>query len=91
MATDSQNSYSSSRGSRGRGPALTVFVGERGIEQAMRVFKKLIHKEGLLKDLKRREHYEKPGDRKRRKQREAVRRRRRQAARTRGRIGGGER
>jgi small subunit ribosomal protein S21 len=53
----------------------------------MRVFKKLILKEGLLKDLKRREHYEKPGDRKRRKQREAVRRRRRQAARTRGRVG----
>jgi small subunit ribosomal protein S21 len=97
MATDSQNSYTSNRDSytpnrdrRGRGPALTVVVGDRGIEQAMRVFKKLILKEGLLKDLKRREHYEKPGDRKRRKQREAVRRRRRQAARTRGR-GVGER
>lgn len=87
MATDSQNSYTPSRGGRSRGPALTVFVGERGIEQAMRVFKKLILKEGLLKDLKRREHYEKPGDRKRRKQREALRRRRRQAARTRGRVG----
>ena len=97
MSTDSQGSYSSSQGSysqgsyssnrRSRGPALTVIVGDRGIEQAMRVFKKLILKEGLLKDLKRREHYEKPGDRKRRKQREAVRRRRRQAARTRGRVG----
>jgi len=32
-------------------------------------------------DLKRHEHYEKPGDRKRRKTREAIRRRRRQAAR----------
>jgi len=90
MATDSQNSYTPNRDRRSRGPALTVIVGDRGIEQAMRVFKKLILKEGLLKDLKRREHYEKPGDRKRRKQREAVRRRRRQAARTRGR-GIGER
>jgi small subunit ribosomal protein S21 len=91
MATDSPNSSTSERpyrgGPRSRGPALTVVVGDRGIEQAMRVFKKLILKEGLLKDLKRREHYEKPGDRKRRKQREAVRRRRRQAARTRGRMG----
>ena len=89
MATESQGPSTSSYRdrSRSRGPALTVVVGDRGIEQAMRVFKKLILKEGLLKDLKRREHYEKPGDRKRRKQREAVRRRRRQAARTRGRVG----
>lgn len=69
-----------------RAPALTVIVGDRGIDQALRIFKKLVIKEGLLKDLKRREHYEKPGDRKRRKMREAVRRRRRQAARSRGRM-----
>ena len=41
----------------------------------------VIAKEGLLKDLKRRQSYEKPGARKRRKQREASRRRRRQEAR----------
>jgi small subunit ribosomal protein S21 len=70
-----------------RGQALTVFVDERGIEAALRVFKKLVIKEGLLKDMKRHEHYEKPGDRKRRKTREAIRRRRRQAARTRARFG----
>ena len=70
-----------------RGHALTVVVDERGIEAALRVFKKLVIKEGLLKDMKRHEHYEKPGDRKRRKTREAIRRRRRQAARSRGRFG----
>src|SRR5215470_4986713 len=70
-----------------RGQALTVVVDERGIEAALRVFKKLVIKEGLLKDMKRHEHYEKPGDRKRRKTREAIRRRRRQAARSRGRFG----
>lgn len=75
---------------RARGPALTVTVDDRGIEAALRVFKKLVMKEGLLKDIKRHEHYEKPGDRKRRKTRETIRRRRRQAARTKGRFGDGQ-
>ena len=70
-----------------RGRALTVVVDDRGIEAALRVFKRLVLKEGLLKDIKRHEHFEKPGDRKRRKTREAIRRRRRQAARTRARFG----
>jgi len=64
-----------------RAQALTVVVDDRGVESALRTFKKLVMREGLLKDLKRHEHYEKPGDRKRRKTREAIRRRRRQAAR----------
>src|SRR5262245_33143736 len=72
---------------RARGPARTVVVDDRGIEAALRVFKKLVMKEGLLKDIKRHEHYDKPGDRKRRKTRETIRRRRRQAARTKGRFG----
>ena len=71
---------------RARG-ALTVVVDDRGIEAALRIFKRLIMKEGLLKDLKRHAHFEKPGDRKRRKTREAIRRRRRQAARNRDRFG----
>ena len=73
-----------------QGSALTVVVDDRGIEVALRVFKRLILKEGLLKDMKRHAHYEKPGDRKRRKTREAIRRRRRQAARTRQRFGDNE-
>ncbi len=72
---------------RRRAHALTVFVDDRGVEPALRLFKKLVLKEGLLKDMKRHEFYEKPGDRKRRKTREAIRRRRRQAARTRARMG----
>jgi small subunit ribosomal protein S21 len=70
-----------------RGQALTVVVDERGIEAALRVFKRLVLKEGLLKDLKRHAYFEKPGDRKRRKTREAIRRRRRQATRIRQRLG----
>ncbi len=68
---------------RRRAHALTVIVDDRGVEPALRLFKKLVLKEGLLKDIKRHAHYEKPGDRKRRKTREAIRRRRRQAARSR--------
>ncbi|MFQ5665019.1 MAG: 30S ribosomal protein S21 [Candidatus Binatia bacterium] len=83
--SDSRRHQGGSYGRRGR--ALTVVVDERGVEAAMRVFKKLVLKEGLLKDIKRHEHYEKPGDRRRRKTREAIRRRRRQAARVRVRFG----
>ncbi|OFV87218.1 MAG: 30S ribosomal protein S21 [Acidobacteria bacterium RBG_16_68_9] len=67
---------------------MTVVVDDRGVEAALRVFKRLILKEGLLKELKRHAYFEKPGDRKRRKTREAIRRRRRQAARTRERFAG---
>lgn len=82
--------HRSEGGSNRRGLALTVVVDDRGIEAALRVFKKLVLKEGLLKDIKRHEHYEKPGDRKRRKTREAIRRRRRQAGRNRSRFGSPE-
>jgi small subunit ribosomal protein S21 len=60
---------------------VEVTVDERGVESALRLFKRLVLKDGILRELKRRRHYEKPGDRRRRKAGEAVRRRRKQAAR----------
>lgn len=60
---------------------LEVKVDSRGVESAIRLFKKLILRDGILKELKRRAHYEKPGEKRRRKVREAARRLRRQAAR----------
>jgi small subunit ribosomal protein S21 len=39
------------------------------VEQMLRRFKKLCEKEGLTKDVKRRAHYEKPSERKRRETR----------------------
>jgi small subunit ribosomal protein S21 len=60
---------------------LEVKVDGRGVESAIRLFKKLILRDGILKELKRRAHYEKPGEKRRRKVREAARRLRRQAAR----------
>ena len=44
------------------------------VEQMMRRFKKLCDKEGLTKDIKRKEFYEKPSERKAREAAEAVRR-----------------
>ena len=60
---------------------LEVTVGDRGVEGAIRLFKKLVLRDGILRDLKRRAHYEKPGDRRRRKSREAARRLRKQRVR----------
>ena len=60
--------------------ALEVTVGDRGVEGAIRLFKRIVLRDGILRDLKRRSHYEKPGDRRRRKAREAVRRQRKQRA-----------
>ncbi|RPI03976.1 MAG: 30S ribosomal protein S21 [Zetaproteobacteria bacterium] len=60
---------------------LEVTVGDRGVEGALRLFKRLVLRDGILRDLKRRAHFEKPGDRRRRKVREAARRLRKQRAR----------
>ena len=46
-------------------------------EQMLRRFKKLCEKEGLTKDIKRRQYYEKPSERRRRDARRGARHRRR--------------
>ena len=69
---------SSSDGGGPRHRPLEVTVGDRGVEGALRLFKRLVLRDGILRDLKRRSHYEKPGDRRRRKSREAARRLRKQ-------------
>ncbi|MFO0895282.1 MAG: 30S ribosomal protein S21 [Phycisphaerales bacterium] len=43
--------------------------GGESIEQMLRRFKKLCEKEGLTKDVKRRQYYEKPSERRRREMR----------------------
>ena len=60
---------------------LEVTVGDRGVEGALRLFKKLVLRDGILQEVKRHAHYEKPGDRRRRKVRESARRLRKQRAR----------
>jgi len=49
--------------------------GGESVEQMMRRFKKLCEKEGLTKDIKRREFYEKPSERRRRAMRKSETRR----------------
>lgn len=76
-----RNGSAASEGGGAHHRPLEVRVGERGLEGALRLFKKLVLRDGLLRDLKRRSHYEKPGDRRRRKSRESVRRLRKQRTR----------
>ncbi|MBL8874973.1 MAG: 30S ribosomal protein S21 [Phycisphaerae bacterium] len=45
------------------------------VEQMMRRFKKLCEKEGLIKDIRRKEFYEKPSERRRRAARKSLNRR----------------
>ncbi len=42
------------------------------VQQMLRRFKKLCEKEGLTKDVKRNSYYEKPSERKRRRQRQSA-------------------
>ena len=45
------------------------------LEKALRRFKRLLEREGILKALKAKKHYEKPSERKRREMRQAISRR----------------
>ena len=54
--------------------------GGESAEQMLRRFKKLCEKEGLTKDIKKRQYYEKPSERKQRALRKATKRREQQLA-----------
>jgi small subunit ribosomal protein S21 len=57
-------------------PHLDVTVRGNDIEKALRDLKRNLQKEGLFRELKKRQYYEKPSVKKKRKQLEAERRRR---------------
>ncbi|MCA9635682.1 MAG: 30S ribosomal protein S21 [Myxococcales bacterium] len=59
------------------GRPLEVKVDERGVERAIRKLRRLMASEGVLREIKRRRHYEKPSVKTKRKLREAERRRKR--------------
>ena len=52
--------------------SLTIQVRNGNVEQAMRVLKKKLQKDGLLKSLKDKQYYEKPSAKKRRKKKESI-------------------
>ena len=53
---------------------LSIVVEVRGgnLEKAMRVLKKKVMKEGLIKELRRRQYYQKPSEIKREKKKEGI-------------------
>ncbi|HVY57248.1 MAG TPA: 30S ribosomal protein S21 [Xanthobacteraceae bacterium] len=58
---------------------MQVFVRDNNVDQALRVLKKKMQREGLFRELKRRRFYEKPSDKSAREKSDAIRRRRKLA------------
>jgi len=58
---------------------LQVIVRDNNVDQALRVLKKKMQREGIFREIKRRSAYEKPSQREIRKKAEAVRRARKLA------------
>ena len=52
--------------------SITVQVRQGNLEQAMRVLKKKVQWEGIIKDFRAKSVYEKPSERKRRKKKEGI-------------------
>ena len=55
---------------------VQVVVQSNNIDQALRVLKKKLQREGVFREIKLRRHYEKPSEERKRKQAESERRRR---------------
>jgi small subunit ribosomal protein S21 len=54
--------------------SLQVFVRDNNVDQALRVLKKKMQREGVFREMKRRKFYEKPSERTTREKAEAIRR-----------------
>ncbi|WP_454616620.1 30S ribosomal protein S21 [Bradyrhizobium cenepequi] len=58
---------------------MQVIVRDNNVEQALRVLKKKMQREGVFREMKRRRSYEKPSEKKTREKSEAIRRARKLA------------
>jgi small subunit ribosomal protein S21 len=58
---------------------LQVFVRENNVDQALRILKKRMQREGIFREMKLRSFYEKPSEKRAREKAEAVRRARKLA------------
>ena len=67
----SSSRHEKSEGGQG---GLSVSVRNNDVEKAIRILKKKINTDGILKELRKKEYYEKPSVRKRREKAEAVNR-----------------
>lgn len=64
---------------RRNGIKLQVLVRDNNVDQALRVLKKKMQREGVFREMKLRGHYEKPSEKRAREKAEAVRRTRKLA------------
>ena len=62
-----------------KGNTLQILVRDNNVDQALKVLKKKLQREGVFRELKRQRFYEKPSERKAREKGEAIRRGRKQA------------
>jgi small subunit ribosomal protein S21 len=62
-------------------PRVQVLVRDNNVDQALKVLKKKMQREGLFREMKLRGHYEKPSEKKTRQKAEAIRRARKLARR----------
>jgi small subunit ribosomal protein S21 len=62
-----------------KGAKLQVLVRDNNVDQALRVLKKKMQREGILRELKERRAYEKPSEKRAREKGEAIRRARKDA------------
>ena len=60
---------------------MQVLVRDNNVEQALRILKRKIQREGVFREMRRRRFYEKPSDRASREEAEAIRRSHKQAIR----------
>jgi small subunit ribosomal protein S21 len=58
---------------------MRVFVNDNNVDQALRVLKKKMQREGVFREMKRRRFYEKPSEESTREKAEAIRRARKAA------------
>jgi small subunit ribosomal protein S21 len=61
---------------------VRVDVYDNNVDQAIRVLKKKMNREGMFREMKKRKFFEKPSEKRRRKKAEAVRRLRKKLRRT---------
>jgi small subunit ribosomal protein S21 len=71
--------FRSAGGSPEQDGTLQVIVRENNVDQALRVLKKKMQREGIFREMKARRAYEKPSERRVRQKAEAVRRSRKAA------------
>ena len=67
------------RAADGEFKIVQIVVRDNNVDQALKALKKKMQREGLFREMKRRNHFEKPSERKAREKAEAVRRARKLA------------